>query len=367
MDTSDSEIKFDDQGICNHCYEFDTVTSKSWFPNAEGEKKLSDLLKRVREEGKNKKYDCIIGLSGGIDSSYLALKLKKFDLKPLVVHVDGGWNTELASNNISRIVEHCSFDLFTHVVNWKEMRDLQVAYLKSGISNQDVPQDHIFFSILYHYATKNKIKYVISGGNTATEGVFPNSWHGSAMDSINLHAIHKRYGKIKLKHYKTINFFKYYVYFPIILGMRTIRPLNYMVYNKEMAVEELKKIGYVPYKYKHGESVWTRFFQNYYLPKKFGYDKRLPHLSSMILSGQLKRHEALKQLEDELYSEDQLRIDIGFISKKLKLSEAELMNLIDNKNQDFKDYPNWLWILNIVRKAQKIYSFIFKKDIKIYS
>ena len=247
------------------------------------------------------------------------------------------------------------------------MRDLQVAYLKSGISNQDVPQDHIFFSILYHYAIKNKIKYVISGGNTATEGVFPSAWHGSAMDSINLHAIHKRYGKIKLKHYKTINFFKYYVYFPVILGMRTIRPLNYMVYNKEMAVEELKKIGYVSYKYKHGESVWTRFFQNYYLPKKFGYDKRLPHLSSMILSGQLKRHEALKKLEDELYSEDQLRIDIEFISKKLKLSEAELMNLIDNKNQHFKDYPNWLWILNVVRKAQKIYSFIFKKDFKIYS
>ena len=217
MDTTDPQITFDLSGVCNHCIEFEKNLNVNWFPNKQGQKKLKKIIDRIKEQGKNNEYDCILGLSGGIDSSYLALKVNEMGLRPLVVHVDAGWNTELASNNIKVIVEHCSFDLFTHVVNWKEMRDLQLAYLKSSISNLDVPQDHVFFSTLYHFAIKHKIKYLISGGNIATEGVLPNDWQVSAMDSINLKAIHKKFGERKLEHYQTISFFKYYFLFPFFL------------------------------------------------------------------------------------------------------------------------------------------------------
>ena len=186
MDTSDSEIVFDEKGVCNHCHQFDNVTSKRWYPNAEGKQKLDEIFSVIRQEGRGKEYDCIIGLSGGVDSSYLALMMKDYGLRPLVVHVDGGWNSELAVHNIEKILKYCNYELFTHVMDWEDMRDLQLAYLKAGVANQDVPQDHAFFSTLYHFAVKNNIRYVISGGNIATESVFPRSWHHSAMDAINL-------------------------------------------------------------------------------------------------------------------------------------------------------------------------------------
>lgn len=241
MDTTDQDIYFDKHGICNHCIDFEKLKGTEWFPNEEGEVKLKSILDKVKKYGKNKKYDSIIGLSGGIDSSYLALKVKEYGLRPLVLHVDGGWNSELAVSNIEKIINHCNYDLHTHVVNWKDMKNLQLSYLKSAIANQDVPQDHIFFSSLYHFSIKNKIKYIISGGNLATEAIFPKNWHGSAMDAINLKHIHKTFGNNKLRSYKTISFFQYYILYPILYGMRTIRPLNYLNYNKKEALIELRK------------------------------------------------------------------------------------------------------------------------------
>ena len=216
MDTSDPEISFDEEGVCNHCHKFNNEISKRWYPSEEGEKKLNTIIHEIKQVGKGKEYDCIIGLSGGVDSSYLALKASAWGLRPLVVHVDGGWNSELAVANIEKILKHCNFDLHTHVVDWSEMRDLQLSYLKSGISNQDVPQDHIFFSTLNHFATANNIKYFLSGGNLATESILPRSWHGPAMDAINLKAIHRKFGKKKLKKYKTISFFEYYIWYPVL-------------------------------------------------------------------------------------------------------------------------------------------------------
>ena len=222
MDTSDLEIIFNSEGVCNHCIEFEQVTRLNWFPNKKGEKKLDDYIAQIKKSGQNQEYDCILGLSGGIDSAYLALKAKDWGLKPLVIHVDAGWNSELAVSNIEKIITHCNYDLHTEVIDWVAMKNLHLAYLKSGVSNQDVPQDHIFFSTLYHYAIKNNIKYILSGGNIATESIFPTSWHGSAMDSINLKAIYKRFGPTKkLKNFKTINFFKYYIYFPFVYKPRT--------------------------------------------------------------------------------------------------------------------------------------------------
>ena len=206
MDTTDEHIYFNENGICNHCIRFEESQKTKWFPNKEGEKKLKNLFNLIKNEGKNKEYDCILGLSGGLDSSYVAILAKKYGLRPLVFHVDAGWNSELAVYNIEKVIEYCNYDLVTHIMDWNEIKDLQRAYIKSGVANQDVVQDHSFVSILYHYANKHRIKYVLNGSNIATESVFPSSWHHDAMDSINLKAIHKKYGEIKLKHFKPISF-----------------------------------------------------------------------------------------------------------------------------------------------------------------
>jgi len=247
------------------------------------------------------------------------------------------------------------------------MKKLHLAYLNAGIANQDVPQDHIFFSTLYHFAIKNKIKYIISGGNTATEGVFPKSWIGSAMDAKNLKAIFKKYGKGKLKNYKTISFFQYYFWYPIILGMRTIRPLNYMEYDKRKALIELKKINYKPYDKKHGESIFTSFYQSYYLPQKFGYDKRRPHLSSLIVSGQLSRNEAIKMINEPLYSENGIESEIEYFTKKLGLSSAEFEKIMNAEKTYYEDFPNWLKYQKFIKKMQVLYSKLFNKKLNIYS
>jgi len=368
MDTTDPEIVFDEQGVCNHCHEFDEVTSKHWFPNDEGKQKLEAMFTKIKKEGKDQEYDCIIGLSGGVDSSYLALVMKDYGLRPLVVHVDAGWNSELAVHNIEQIVKYCDYALHTHVMDWQEIRDLQLAYLKAGVANQDVVQDHAFFSSLYHFAVQNNIKYVISGGNIATESVFPKSWHHAAMDAVNLKAIHKRFGKIKLTQYKTISFFKYYFYYPFIKGMTVIRPLNFMPYQKERALEVLKeKVGYKEYGRKHGESRFTKFFQNYYLPTKFNMDKRRPHLSSQVLSAELTRDQALEELQKPLYEEVELREDKAYVAKKLGISVEELDKLIHEKGHDSTEYPNWNARYKIMLKVKNFVQKVLGRNVKAYS
>lgn len=365
MDTSDLEIEFDDNGICNHCHKFDNVTSKNWYPNEEGTKKLKKIFQKIRNEGKNKEYDCIIGLSGGCDSSYVALLIKDHNLRPLVVHVDAGWNSELAVYNIEQIIKYCGFELYTHVMNWEEIRDLQISFLKAGVSNQDTVQDHAFFATLYHFAVKNNISYVISGGNIATESVFPSSWHHTAMDAIHVKSIHKKYGTKQLKDYKTISIFQKYFYYPFVKKMKIVRPLNYMKYNREEALSVLKeKIGYKEYGRKHGESKFTKFFQNYYLPTKFDIDKRKPHLSSMILSGELTREQALKELELPLYSKNELREDKEYITKKLGLTEQELDNLIKSSGRSYKEYRNWDKWFTLIKKIQVIAETFLNRNIR---
>lgn len=368
MDTSDTEIVFDEHGVCNHCHQFENETRKTWFPNEEGKNKLEQFIDAVRQEGRGKEYDCIIGLSGGVDSSYLALILKDYGLRPLVVHVDGGWNSELAVYNIEQIVKHCGYELFTHVIDWEEMRDLQLAYLKAGVANQDVPQDHAFFASLYHFAVKNKIRYVISGGNIATEVVFPRSWHHAAMDAINLHAIHKRFGSIPLKRYKTISFFEYYFYYPFVKKMVAFRPLNYMPYDKQEALKTLiATIGYKEYGRKHGESRFTKFFQNHYLPEKFGIDKRRMHLSSMILSGQLSREDALSELAMPFYNPAELAEDMAYISKKLGISVELMETLIKEPPRSYNEFNNWDNSYRLMKSIQGFGESLLGKQIRNYA
>lgn len=368
MDTSDPEITFDSHGVCNHCRHFDEVTRKEWFPNEEGARKWAALADQIRVAGKGQEYDCILGLSGGVDSSYLALKVKDWGLRPLVVHVDAGWNSELAVANVEKIVKYCGFDLHTHVVDWEEMRDLHLAYLKAGVANQDVPQDHVFFSSLYHFATRNKIRYILSGGNLATEGIFPKAWHGSAMDAVNLKAIHARYGERPLKTYSTIGFFDYFFWYPFIRKMRTARPLNYMPYNKQEAVDELERtMGWRAYGRKHGESLFTKLFQNYYLPTKFGYDKRKPHFSSLIVSGQMSREEALAKLAEPLYDPQELEIDIAYFCKKLRITRQQFDGFLTAPPHHHTDFATWDGRYRLLKKVQGLIERMLGRQVKVYS
>lgn len=368
MDTSDPEIVFDAQGVCNHCHIFEAQTRKNWFPNEEGARRWSALSEKIRASGKGREYDCILGLSGGVDSSYLAIKVREWGLNPLVVHVDAGWNSELAVANIEKVVKHCNFDLHTHVVDWEEMRDLHLAYLRAGIANQDVPQDHVFFASLYHYATRNGIRHILSGGNIATEGIFPKAWHGSAMDSINLKAIHRRYGERPLKTYSTISFFEGYVWYPFVKKMRTVRPLNYLPYNKDAAVRELESsIGWRSYGRKHGESLFTKLFQNHYLPVKFGYDKRRPHLASLIVSGQMTREQALAKLAEPLYDPQELEIDIAYFCKKLRITRGQFDEFMKAPSHHYSDFATWEGRYRALKRVQGWAERLTGRSVKVYS
>ena len=341
MDTTDPEITFDDQGVCSHCHYFDNSVKPAW-PSVEGDPaKLEEMISRVKAYGQGKRYDCIIGLSGGIDSSFVAVKVAEWGLRPLVVHVDAGWNSELAVMNIEQICRRLGFDLVTHVVDWEEMRDMQLAFLRSNLANQDVPQDHAFFAALYGYAEKAGIKYVINGSNFATESILPASWGYDAMDATHVKFIHKRFGSRPRGEFPIVSFFNLYVKYPFILKMEVLRPLNCLPYNKEEAIRILERdYGWRYYGGKHYESRWTRFFQAYYLPYKFGYDKRKAHLSSLVVSGQMTRGDALKALEAPLYDEKLLAEDKIFIAKKLGLPLSEFEALIEQPAHHYSEFPN---------------------------
>ncbi len=341
MDTTDSNIVFDEKGNCNHCNDAFERYETTWFPDEKGEQRLKAIAEHIKTTQKNKEYDCIVGLSGGVDSSYLAYKAVKLGLRPLVVHIDCGWNSELAVKNVENIVKKLDLDLHTHVVDWQEMKDLQLAYFKSNVANQDVPQDHAIFAALYSYAVKNRIKYVLSGGNFATECILPKSWGYNALDYKNLKAIHKTFGTRKLKKFPYVTFFKRYVYFTFIRKMNIVKVLNFIPYNKDEAIETMKKeLDWQYYGGKHHESRFTKFFQAYYLPHKFGYDKRRAHLSSLIVSGQMMRDEALKEMEVEIYPNDSHIEDMEYVAKKLGVSLDEFKKIIRMPNKSYKDYSN---------------------------
>jgi len=341
MDTSDPEISFDKQGTCNHCTQALEQAKTTWFPNEEGEKRLQQIANEIKQSQKNKEYDCITGLSGGIDSSYLVYKIVQLGLRPLVVHVDCGWNSELAVKNVENIVKKLNLDLHTHVVDWQEMKDLQLAYFKANVANQDVPQDHAIFAALYSYAVKHNIKYVLNGSNFATECILPKAWGYTALDYKSLKSIHKKFGSRKLKRFPYVTFFKRYIYFTYVRRMKIIKPLNLMPYDKEKAIEIMKKeLGWQYYGGKHHESRFTKFFQAYYLPHKFGYDKRRAHLSSLIVSGQLTRDEAVEEMKKEIYPNGSHVEDMEYVAKKLGVSLEEFEQIIEMPNKSYADYAN---------------------------
>jgi N-acetyl sugar amidotransferase len=348
MDTTDPDISFDEAGICNHCRLFEQSTSRNWFPDEEGARKLKTLIDQIKANGKSQPYDCILGLSGGVDSSYLAYKAHEWGLRPLAVHVDAGWNSELAVANIEAIVNHCHYDLHTHVVDWEEMQDLQVAFLKASVANQDVPQDHAFFAALYGESLKFGIRYVLSGGNIATESTMPAEWAYNAMDLRHLRAIHRRFGRVRLRTLPTVNFFQYYFWYPYVKGMIVVRPLNFLPYNKEEAIATLEReIGFRYYGGKHFESRFTKWQQLHYRPTKFGYDERRAYLSSLILSGQMGRDHALAALSEQKPDQNEVQDDADYVRKKLNLTKAEFLEILALPPKTYRDYPSNYALFNI--------------------
>lgn len=356
MDTSDPEISFDEQGVCNHCRRVERETiGKRWFPN-DGRPKLDAIVDRIKEDGKGKEYDCVIGLSGGVDSSYLAwVVVKELGLRPLAIHVDAGWNSEIAVHNIEQIVRKLDIDLYTEVIDWEEVQDLQRAYFRAGVANQDVPQDHVFFAVLYQLTVKRKIGYFLTGGNFATESVLPSAWGYNASDSTNLNAIHKAFGERPLRTYKRMSFVQNYLLYPYVHKLQRIRPLDYLPFERDAAIAFIEeKLGWKNYGDKHHESRWTRWFQAHYLPTKFGFDKRRAHLASMVIAGELTRDEALQRMEEPLYDPQKLRIDEDFVIKKLGISENEFRSIMAAPPRDYSEFANDEWVHRLKNRLRSL-------------
>jgi N-acetyl sugar amidotransferase len=275
MDETAIEITFDDNGVCNFCHHYENVLVNEIFSNKGGEEKIKKLISEIKEKGKNSKYDCLIGLSGGVDSSYVAYLVRKiYGLRVFAVHLDNGWNTELAVANVEQIVKRLDIDLQTYVLDWKEFRDIQLSFLKASISNIEIPTDHAIWALLIKTAAKMKIPYIIAGNNVVTESIMPESWLYGSKDSKLIKSLHKKFGKIKMKTFPSLSTLDYVDYL-LVRGIRWVPILNYIHYNKAEAKQKLiDELGWRDYGGKHYESIFTRFFHAYYLPEKFGYDLR---------------------------------------------------------------------------------------------
>ena len=340
MDTTDSAITFDANGVCDHCNTFDTRVLPNWHTGERGARELRELVQQIKASGKGKDFDCIIGMSGGIDSSYLAYIATEFGLRPLVFHVDAGWNSQVAVNNIEKMVDKLGLDLYTEVIDWEEMRDLQLAYFKSGVPHIDTPQDHAFFATMYKFAEKHDIKYILTGANLSTEGIRnPIEWMYYQSDSIQLKDIHHRFGTRPLVNYPITSILRHKIWLPYVKGIKVVRPLNSVEYNKDAAVELLvDRFGWQPYPQKHFESRFTRFYEGYWLPKKFGFDTRKVQYASLIVTGQMTREEALEKLKTPALDEATVRQEFEYVANKLRIGTDELQGYMDAPNKTFRDY-----------------------------
>ena len=357
MDTTDPNITFDERGWCDYCRNFYKNILPNWHPNDQGEKMIAPVIEKIKKEGAKRDHDCLIGISGGVDSSYVTyLAKKKFGLRPLIFHVDAGWNSQEAVNNIERLIDGLNLDLHTEVVNWLEMKDLQLAFLRAQVPHQDTPQDHVFFASLYNFASKHDFKYLITGANYSTECVRePLEWHYHASDLRQLKDIHRRFWHRPLKTFPTADIFKYKLYYRFVKGVRVIKPLNYVPYIKENAMQELiDRFGWQKYPHNHYESRFTRFFEGYWLPKKFGYDKRRAHFSSVILTKQMTREEALKRIAQPAYDEQTMAQDFEYVAKKLDLSVSELKEIMDGENKTYRDYKSRMTLISFATKILRI-------------
>ena len=350
MDTSDSNITFDIDGVSDYYHNFQENIVPNWHPNEQGKKLLDEAAAQIRSAGKGRDFDCIIGMSGGVDSSYLLYYARcKLGLRPLVYHVDAGWNTQQAVNNIEVLVDRLGLDLFTEVIDWKEMQDLQRAFFRAQVPDLDLPQDTVFFSSLYKFAVKHRIKYVLTGANNSTECVRqPTEWGGYYVDATYIRDIHRQFGRVPMRTFPLLDILQNRVYYRLMRGMKVVKPLDFIPYRKEEAISELvTRFGWQRYAHKHHESRFTRFIEDFWQPRKFGFDPRRAHFSSLILTNQMTRDEALKRVSKPEMDEDTATQEFEYVANKLDFSVDEMKGLLAGQNRTYKDYKNKAWLINL--------------------
>jgi N-acetyl sugar amidotransferase len=359
MDTTDPDIIFDASGVCNHCHEYEETKAIFTFSPEEATEKLDAIVEKIKRAGHGKKYDCITGVSGGVDSTYAVYLLKQLGLRPLVVHLDNGWNSELAVQNIENIITKLEFDLFTRVLNWNEFRELQLAYLKASVLDMEALTDHAISATLFEQANKYGVKYIMAGTNRATEAILPLNWRyaNKTNDAVNIRAINDEFRKKPIKDFPLLSFQKHAYYWKV-KKIQWISLLDYVHYDKASAKKIIEsELGWRDYGGKHYESIITRFYQGYILPLKFGIDKRRAHLSTLIVSGQITREEALVALQKPVLDEAVLKQDMEFVPKKLGISKQEfddIMQLPPKSHYDYKtDKKLREFIIKLSRKFLK--------------
>lgn len=341
LDTTVPDITFDANGVCHFCREYDVRAARDVHTGPEAQRLLDGILAEVRKEGQGKDYDCVIGVSGGVDSTYVAYIVKKqLGLRPLAVHVDNGWNSELAVKNIEEVLRRLEIDLSTNVLDWEEFRDLQRSFLEAGIANAEIPSDHAIQATLFRSAREHKIRYIFTGSNVVTEAILPSSWMYDAHDLRLIKAVQKRFGRVPLKSFPTISYSSLAIDL-LVRGLKFVPVLNFVTYNKAEAKQLLiDELGWRDYGGKHYESIYTKFFQGYILPTKFDIDKRKAHLSTLIASGQITRDEALAELATPPYAPDEVERDLEYVIKKLGYTRAEFDRIMTTPPKRAQDYPN---------------------------
>ncbi|MDH4220807.1 MAG: N-acetyl sugar amidotransferase [Candidatus Aminicenantes bacterium] len=361
MDTSDPDIWFDEKGVCSHCHKYESAIESKSYRKKKEPGALERLLEDIKKKGKGKTYDCIIGVSGGVDSTYTAYLTKQLGLRPLAVHLDNGWDSELAVSNIEKTLKNLGIDLYTYVIDWEEFRDLQLSFLKASTPDSEIPTDHAILAVLYIVAARENVQYILSGHNTATEGGGVAAWSQGHGDWRYIKSIQKQFGTKRLKsfpHYGPLRF----VYYNLIKQMKWIQILDYIDYDKKTALGVLQnKLCWKYYGAKHFESIYTRFFQGYILPKKFGYDKKRLHLSSLIWSGQMSREAAQGELANNDYSNKLQEQDKEFVIKKLEILSEEFERIMNQPPKSFWDYPSYKrifykhnWIIRIYHSLRRV-------------
>lgn len=352
MDTTDPDIRFDGAGLCNYCLDIDRARPKRPYTQEEADRRLERIAAEIRRSGQGKDYDCVLGISGGVDSAYTCHLAKELGLRPLVVHCDNGWNSDIAVENIGNLLDGCGYDLYTVVIDWEEFRDLQRAFLKASVLDIEILTDHAMFATIFNVAQKHGIKYSLTGCNTATEAHMPPTWNWMKSDLRNIKAIHKRFGEIPMKTFPTLNFWKWFIYDRFGLMCKSVPILDSTLYRRDEAIRLLEeKYDFRGYGAKHYESTFTKFYQAYILPQKFGIDKRKLHLSSLINNQELTRTQALGELDKPLYTELELRREKDYVLKKLGFSEAEFDRIMAIPPVSHYAYPTDRPIFNFIRKV----------------
>ena len=339
MDTTDPDIVFDENGVCNHCHTYDRMVREYVVDGEEGLRHLEQTAQKIRKDGQGKKYDCVIGVSGGVDSTYVAYHVKKLGLRPLAVHLDNGWDSELAVKNIEETLKRLGIDLYTEVLDWEEFKDIQISFLKASTPDSEIPTDHAINALLGNLAQKIGVKYVIIGSNVRTETHLPRAWSQGHLDWKYIREIQKRFGTQPFRTFPHIGFFTYYLR---MLTQKRVEILNCLGYNKKESLRVLQEeLGWRYYGGKHYESIYTRFYQGYILPEKFGFDKRRSHLSSLVCSGEVTREQALEELKVPTYAPSMQEEDREYVVKKLGLTDAEFAAIMSAPRKSYWDYPSY--------------------------